>query len=54
MKMRKVDMSAKAVTARLRQLSELRRFGVVLSRAKIIPAKHKPSPSPVKHSKQPK
>ena len=34
--MREVDMSPQAVTARLKQLSELRRLGLILSKAKII------------------
>jgi hypothetical protein len=35
--MREVDMSPQAVTARLRQLSELRRLVLILSKAKIVP-----------------
>ncbi len=36
--MRNIDMSAKAVTARLRQISQLRRLALSLQKAKLRPA----------------
>ncbi len=36
--MSNVDMSAKAVTARLRQISQLRRLALSLRKAKLRPA----------------
>ena len=36
--MRQVDMSAKAVTARLRRISQLRRLALSLRKAKLLPA----------------
>jgi len=35
--MKQVDMSAKAVTARLKRVSQLRRLGLSLQKAKIKP-----------------
>jgi len=50
--MREVDMSPQAVTARLKQLSELRRLGLILSKAKIIPgADEQPRKSKAKKHK---
>ena len=42
--MRNVDMSAKAVTARLKQMSQLRQLGLSLSKAKIKPREDNQSP----------
>lgn len=41
--MRDIDMSAKAVTARLKLMSQLRQLGVSLSKAKLKPVEKKPS-----------
>lgn len=39
--MRQVDMSPSAITARLRRVSQLRRLGLSLKKAKIIQSKNK-------------
>jgi hypothetical protein len=41
--MRNIDMSAKAVTARLKQISQLRRLALSLQKAKLRPAADKNS-----------
>jgi hypothetical protein len=48
MKMREVDMSAKGVTARLKLMSELRRLGVALSKAKMVTPKREEPTRPAK------
>jgi hypothetical protein len=44
--MKKVDMSAKAVTARLKLVSELRRLCLSLQKAKLPTGESKPGNSP--------
>lgn len=40
--MPKVDMSAKAVTTRLKRVSQLRRLGLSLQKAQLLPAGNRP------------
>jgi hypothetical protein len=55
MTMRNVDMSAKAVAARLKRLSQLRRLGLSLQKARIVNSsdrKKEPSEQDIKAAQE--